>query len=107
MSYVRCSSETHKKLKILAAARGVPMQDLIEEAAALVLGETSPNPKAPSVAGIPAIPSETLPVVEWLIGFMSRRGNPEQESLKATLRVLAAQRTAQLKQISKQKKNAS
>ena len=107
MSYVRCSSETHKKLKILAATRSVPMQDLIEEAAALVLGETSPNPKEPSAAGIPAIPRETLPVVEWLIGFMSQRGNPEQESLKGTLRVLAAQRTAQLKQFSKQNKNAS
>ena len=107
MSYVRCSSETHKKLKILAATRSVPMQDLIEEAAALVLGETSSDLKEASVAGIPAIPRETLPVVEWLIGFMSLRGNPEQESLKATLRVLAAQRTAQLKQISKQKKNAS
>jgi hypothetical protein len=107
MSYIRCSPETHKKLKMLAAARGVPMQDLIEEAAALLFGETSPNSKEPSAAGIPAIPRETLPVVEWLIGFMTRRGNPEQESLKATLRVLAAQRTAQLKQISKQKKNAS
>jgi hypothetical protein len=105
MSYIRCSPETHKKLKILAATRSVPMQDLIEEAAALLLGETSPQ--EPSMAGIPAIPRETLPVVEWLIGFMSRRGNPEQESLKATLRVLAAQRTAQLKQISKRKRNAS
>jgi hypothetical protein len=107
MNYIRCSPETHKKLKILAATRSVPMQDLIEEAAALFLGETSPNPKDSSAAGIPAIPRETLPVVEWLIGFMSRRGNPEQESLKATLRLLAAQRTAQLKQISKKKKNAS
>src|SRR5229473_1424211 len=102
MSYVRCSSETHKKLKILAAARSVSMQDLIEEAAALVLGETSPDAKEPSVAGIPAIPRETLPVVEWVMDFMSRRGNPEQESLKATLRVLAAQRMAQLRRFSKQ-----
>ena len=107
MSYVRCSSETHKKLKILAASRSVPMQDLIEEAAALVLGETSPDSKQPSGLGLPAIPRETLPVVEWLIDFMSHRGNPEQESLKATLRVLAAQRTAELKRFSKQKKNAS
>jgi len=82
------------------------MQDLIEEAAALVLGETSPDARERSV-GIPAIPRETLPVVEWLIGFMSRRGNPEQESLKATLKVLAAQRTAQFKRFSKKKKNAS
>jgi hypothetical protein len=105
MSYIRCSTETHKKLKILAATRSVPMQDLIEEAAALLLGETSPNPKDPCAASIPAIPRETLPVVEWLIGFMSRRGNPEQESLKATLRVLAGQRTAQFKRLSK--RNAS
>ena len=107
MSYIRCSPETHKKLKILAATRSVPMQDLIEEAAAFLLGETSPNPKEPSAAGISAIPRETLPVVEWLIGFMSRRGTPEQESLKATLRVLATQRTAQFKRFSKKNKNAS
>ena len=107
MSYVRCSPETHKKLKILAATRSVPMQDLLEEAAAFVLGETSPDAKEPSIAGIPAIPRETLPVVEWLIDFMSRRGTPEQESLKATLRVLATQRTAQFKRFSKKNKNAS
>lgn len=73
-----------------AAARGVSMQALLDEAIDLLfLG--SPESQ------LPAIPKSLVPVVEFIIDAYSEKGAPEEEMWKDTLRMLAAQRSSELK----------
>jgi hypothetical protein len=47
------------------------------------------------------IPKSLLPVIEFLIEAFSEKGSPEEEMWKDSLRMLAAQRSADLKRRSK------
>jgi len=53
------------------------------------------------------IPRSMLPVVEWILELFARRGTPEQEVLKDTLRMLTAQRSKELKGARLKTKNVS
>lgn len=100
MAYVRCSNETHKRLKIIAAKLGVSMQELVDRAAVSYLA--GPNmelsgahsAKSESSPGSISVPVEMRGLVEWLLDLFSREGTLEQELLKGTLRELGGKRTA-------------
>lgn len=92
LAYVRCSSETHKRLKTEAAQRGIPMQALLDEAVSSLF--VSPQSEGQDV---PQIPKSLLPVVEFIVDAFSERGAPDEEMWKDTLRMLAAQRSSELK----------
>jgi hypothetical protein len=103
MAYVRCTSKTHKRLKIIAAKLGVSMQELVDRATASYLAghsEHRADVGAQSKAGeLRSAESVTIPVemhglVAWLLDLFSREGTLEQELLKQTLRELGGKRTA-------------
>jgi hypothetical protein len=45
----------------------------------------------------PAIPRALATTIDWLIDLYARKGTPEQEALKSSIRVLVARREAEQK----------
>jgi predicted RNA-binding Zn-ribbon protein involved in translation (DUF1610 family) len=74
-----------------AAARGISMQALIDQAVDSLFVKPEDNPD------IPPIPRSLIPVIEFVIDAFSEKGAPDEEMWKDTLRILAAQRSADLK----------
>ncbi len=58
-----------------------------------------------SAKGYPTIPRDMLFLVEWFVAFFQRKGTPDQEVLKHSLKALAAEHTAAVKR--EKKKNVS
>lgn len=103
LAYIRCSSETHKRLKTEAATRGTSMQALLDEAVYSLFVHAENEAISP-------IPRSLIPVIEFIIDAFSEKGAPDEEMWKNTLRMLAAQRSAELKggkNSSKSKRNVS
>ena len=99
MAYVRCSNETHKSLKIIAAKLGISMQELVDRETASYLAGQNTELESHRAKSEPSTDSMTVPVemhglVEWLLDLFSREGTLEQELLKGTLRELGGKRTA-------------
>ena len=106
MAYVRCRTEIHRRLKVIAAGQGVSMQALVEQAVAPYLsGQSPPKADDKGAGDLMHIPQEMQGVVEWILDLFGRKGTPEMEALKDSLRELATERSS-LKH-PKKKRNAS
>ena len=61
--------------------------------------EKSVSPETPeeSLHKVPSVPRSLAPIVEWLLDLFARKGTPEQEALKNSIRILVARREAEVK----------
>jgi len=104
LSYARCSPEAHRRLKMEAAARGVSMQSLVDEAVSALFLQTTPDSE------LPPIPRSLIPIIEFIVDAYAEKGSAEEEMWKDTLRAMASQRSADIKRTRgkpKPKANAS
>lgn len=46
---------------------------------------------------MPTVPRSLVPVIEWVVDLFSRKGTPEKEALKNSIRVLIARRAIEAK----------
>jgi hypothetical protein len=91
-------------LKVEAAARGLSMQALFDEAVRSLFVQNSAG------LDLPPIPRSLVPIIEFIVDAYAEKRSPEEELWKDTLRALAAERSADLKRSQgkmKPKANAS
>lgn len=107
---VSIEENLHAEVKSLAPKRRMSVEKAYEQALqawldrSSVSGATGAN--SAIAQGYPDIPREMVPLVEWFVEFLQSNGTPEQEALKASLKVLTAERTAEVRRLKKPKKNA-
>jgi len=89
----RLDSELYEQLREATFNLRISKQQAITEALRMWLSSNSNidarDPSPPKCH----IPSEVLPIVNWIVRLWGCRGTPEQEGLKSSLKALAASET--------------
>jgi hypothetical protein len=105
----RLDSDLYEQLREATYKLRISKQQAMIEALKMWLGSTGephssyPDSHIPTdmLTAVDWIPEELVPVIEFLIEAFSEKGSPEEEMWKDSLRMLAAQRSADLTRPSK------
>ena len=85
----RLDSDLYEQLREATYKLRISKQQAMIEALKMWLGS---NGEPHSTSADRYIPTDMLPVVDWLVSLWARKGTPEQESLKSSLKASAARR---------------
>jgi hypothetical protein len=86
----RLESDLYEQLREATYKLRISKQQAITEALTMWLRSNSSNSTEHHSSPDKHIPTDLLPVVNWLVRLWGRKGTPEQESLKNSLKALAA-----------------